>query len=76
LAQRPDSEIDFSDLPPLTEEFWKDAIRGRFYKPVKKATSIRIDMDVLDWLQRQGKGYQTRINLILRDAMLRSIHKS
>jgi len=76
LAKRPDSEIDFSDLPPLTEDFWQDAVRGRFYKPVKKATSVRIDMDVLDWLKKQGKGYQTKINLILRDAMLRSMRKS
>jgi len=75
LAKRPDSDIDFSDLPPLTEDFWQDAARGRFYRPVKKATSVRIDMDVLDWLKKQGKGYQTRINLILRDAMLRSMQQ-
>jgi len=75
LAKRPDSEIDFSDLPPLSEDFWQDAVRGRFYKPVKKATSVRIDMDVLDWLKKQGKGYQTKINLILRDAMLRSMRQ-
>jgi len=76
LAKRPDSEIDFSDLPPLTEDFWQDAVRGRFYKPVKKATSVRIDMDVLDWLKKQGRGYQTKINRILRDAMLRSMQQS
>jgi hypothetical protein len=35
LANRPDSEIDFSDIPPLTEEFWKNAVRGRFYQSAK-----------------------------------------
>jgi len=70
LAKRPDNDIDTSDLPPLGEEFWQQAVRGRFYKPVKKATSVRIDMDVLEWLKKQGKGYQTRINGILRAAML------
>jgi len=70
LSERPDSDIDVSDLPPLGEDFWQQAVRGRFYKPVKKATSVRIDMDVLEWLKKQGKGYQTRINTILRAAML------
>lgn len=36
LADMPDSEIDFSDIPELTEEFWKNAVRGKFYKPTKK----------------------------------------
>jgi len=47
-------------------------VRGHFYRPVKKAVSVRIDLDVLEWLKMQGKGYQTRINHILRDTMLRS----
>jgi len=72
LAQRPDSEIDCSDIAPLDETFWKNAMRGRFYRPVKKAVSVRIDLDVLEWLKMQGKGYQTKINAILRESMLRS----
>jgi len=75
LAKRSDDEIDFSDLPALTDAFWDNAVRGRFYKPVKKATSVRIDMDVLEWLKQQGKGYQTRINAILRQAMLRAMQQ-
>jgi uncharacterized protein (DUF4415 family) len=55
---------------PLTEQFWKTAIRNPFYRPVKQATTVRIDADVLQWLKSNGKGYQTRINTILRDAML------
>jgi uncharacterized protein (DUF4415 family) len=73
LAARPESEIDYSDIPPLTDEFWKNAVRGQFYKPVKTSTTVRIDADVLAWLRAQGKGYQSRINAILRRAMLASI---
>jgi len=72
LALRPESEIDYSDIPPLTEEFWENAERGRFYRPTKKSTTVRVDSDVLAWLKHYGKGYQTRLNAILRDAMLQS----
>lgn len=73
LALRPDSEIDYSDSPPLTEEFWKNAVRGRFYRPTKTSTTVRIDSDVLAWLRAQGKGYQSRMNAILRREMLQSL---
>jgi uncharacterized protein (DUF4415 family) len=76
LAAMPDSEIDYSDIAPLTEEFWKNAVRGRFYRPIKTPTTVRLDADVLAWLKSQGKGYQTRINAILRDAMLRALDRS
>ena len=76
LADRPDSEIDYSDIPPLTEKFWLNAVRNPFYKPTKTSTTVRVDSDVLAWLKGQGQGYQTRINAILREAMLRSLrHK-
>lgn len=74
LAVLPDNQIDHSDIPPLTDEFWKQATRNPFYKPTKQATTVRVDADVLMWLKGQGKGYQTRINAILREAMLRSLH--
>ena len=70
LAARPESEIDHSDIPPLTEEQWKGARRGVFYRPVKRQITARVDADVLDWLKAQGKGYQSRINAILRREML------
>ena len=73
LAARPDSEIDFSDIPPLTDDFWKNAVRGKYYKPTKTSTTVRIDSDVLAWLQAQGKGYQSRINAILRRKMMESL---
>ena len=72
LALLPDSQIDTSDIPSQGKAFWAHATRGQFYKPVKASTTVRVDADVLAWLKGQGKGYQTRINAILRDAMLRA----
>jgi uncharacterized protein (DUF4415 family) len=73
LAARPDSEIDYSDIPPLTEKFWQNAVRNPFYKPTKTSTTVRIDSDVLHWLRQQGRGYQSRINAILRREMLTAL---
>ncbi len=70
LAARRDSEIDTSDIPEMTEEQWKNAVRGHFYRPRKRQITARVDADVLDWLKTQGKGYQSRINAILRREML------
>jgi uncharacterized protein (DUF4415 family) len=73
LAKMPDSEIDTSDIAELPEEAWKDAVRGRFYRPVKQAVSLRLDADVLAWLKKDGEGYQTRANRILRERMLKDL---
>jgi uncharacterized protein (DUF4415 family) len=70
LAGRPDSEIDTSDIPEMTDEQWKHARRGHFYRPRKRQITARVDADVLDWLKSQGRGYQSRINAILRREML------
>ena len=71
LRDRPDSEIDLTDLdsPPRTD--FSGGIRGAFYRPIKKPVAMRLDADVLDWFKRQGPGYQTRINEILREHMER-----
>ena len=68
--------IDYSDIPPLTDDFFRHAVRNPFLKPVKTSTTVRIDADVLAWLRRQGKGYQTRMNAILRRAMLNDLHEA
>jgi uncharacterized protein (DUF4415 family) len=70
LAERPDDEIDTSDIPELTEKFWQNAVRNPFYRPLKQQLTLRLDADVIAWLRRQGSGYQTRANALLRDAML------
>jgi hypothetical protein len=59
-----DEDIDYSDIPPLDEKFFV-----RVTMPPKKQLTIRLDPDVLDWVKRHGKGYQTRINRILRMVM-------
>jgi uncharacterized protein (DUF4415 family) len=68
LKNMKDEEIDLSDIPEITD--WSNAVRGRFYRPVKQSLTIRLDADVLTWLKSQGSGYQTRINGLLRNAML------
>jgi len=73
LAELPDSAIDTSDIPPLDDAFWKKAVRNPFYRPTKTMTTVRLDSDVLAWLKNQGKGYHTRINAILRAAMLHAM---
>jgi uncharacterized protein (DUF4415 family) len=67
LKRLRDEAIDLTDIPPL--ENWNHAVIGKFYRPRKKSLTIRIDADVLAWLRAQGKGYQTRINALLREAM-------
>lgn len=68
LAQRPDSEIDLSDIPEI-RELPADAVIGKFYRPKKKSVTIRLDADVLAWLKASGDGYQTRVNTYLRQLM-------
>ena len=68
---------DFSDCPILTEEQMKEFKPSHLrnmanYKPIKKTVNVRLDADVIEWLQSEGKGYQTRMNAILREAMLHS----
>jgi len=70
LAAKSESEIDFSDIPATNEQDWQGAARGKFYRPIKRQLTVRIDADVLEWLKSQGKGYQSRLNDILRAAML------
>jgi uncharacterized protein (DUF4415 family) len=73
LAKLPDEQIDLSDIPEVTD--WSGAVRGMFYRPIKKSLTIRLDADVLAWLKSQGAGYQTRINHLLRSAMLSQVRR-
>ncbi len=76
LAALPDDQIDTSDIPELPPSAWKNAVRGRFYRPLKQAVSMRLDADVIAWLRKSGKGYQTRANRILRERMLADIRRA
>lgn len=70
---RPENQIDYSEIPPLDAAFWRKAVRNPYYRPTKTSTTVRIDSDVLHWLRSHGKGYQSRINAILRREMLTAI---
>ena len=60
----PDEDIDTSDIPELDDRFWETA---KMVTPIsKKAVSIRLDSDILDWFKGQGQGYQSVINKVLR----------
>jgi len=63
-----DAEIDYSDIPQLGKSFWK---RAKLVMPEPKdRLTIRLDHDIVEWLKKQGSGYQTRINAILRSYMM------
>ena len=62
-----DEDIDYSDIPEANESFWR---RTELQMPQpKKGVYVRLDADVLDWLKSKGKGYQTRMNAMLRALM-------
>ena len=62
-----DKNIDYSDIPELDEDFWANA--KPVYPKGKKAISIRLDQDIIDFFKHQGKGYQSKINNVLRSYM-------
>jgi uncharacterized protein (DUF4415 family) len=64
LSKMDDDDIDYSDISPLDKSFFKNAML-RLPEP-KQAVNIRIDKDVLEWYKKQGTGYQTRMNAVLR----------
>jgi len=64
LKQMPDSKIDYSDIPKLDKSFFKQA-KLRMPKR-KKSVSLRLDPDVLAWFKHRGRGYQTKINAVLK----------
>ena len=70
LLAKPERRIDTSDIPELPADAWKHAVRGRFYRPLKEAVSLRLDAVVLAWLKEDGAGYQTRVNQMLPERML------
>ena len=69
LESLPDSDIDLSDSPEVTD--WSEAMRGKFYRPVKQLMSVRLDADLIAWFKSSGSGYQTRINAALREFVSR-----
>ncbi len=68
LEKIKDSDIDCTDIPELTPEFFRTA-QLKFSSP-KKSLSIRLDSDLVDFFKKQGSGYQTRMNAVLRCYMV------
>ena len=66
LNEMSDEEINLGDIPELGDDFFKNA---QLQLPSKQSVTIRMDSDVLEWFKNQGKGYQTRINQLLRRYM-------
>ena len=65
LRQLSDNEIDYSDIPPLEASFFREAT---LVSPkTKQSVTIRLDADIINWFKREGRGYQTRINTVLRE---------
>ncbi len=67
ISAIPDAEVDYSDIAELGPEFWDNA--EVVFPPPKKTVTMRIDGDVLDWFKGAGKGYQSRMNMVLRSYM-------
>lgn len=64
IAAIPDEDIDTSDITELDEQFWKNA-RVR-YPGGKERLTVRFDEDMVEWFRSQGRGYQTKMNAVLR----------
>lgn len=66
-----DADIDLSEIPEVPVEMFARAVVRRGLKPVarKAQLTLRVDSDVLDWFKKQGQGYQTKINTLLRAYM-------
>ena len=66
-----DEDIDLSEIPEITPEMFARGIIRRGLKPIprKKQLTLRMDSDVIEWFKKQGRGYQTKINSLLRAYM-------
>ncbi len=59
-----EADIDYSDIPELDASFWESAVVR--YPGNKERLTVRFDADVVKWFRKQGKGYQTKMNAVLR----------
>jgi uncharacterized protein (DUF4415 family) len=75
LKAQSDEAIDSSDPDASDRSGEPGWVRGKFYRPIKKPISIRVDMDVLDWFKSQGRPYQVLMNQALRRYMERSTNE-
>ena len=65
-----DEDIDYSDIPEVTDfSNFRPWEQRKMFKPAKVTVTCKLDADIVAWLKQEGKGYQTRLNTILRQAM-------
>ena len=78
LSSMKDADIDLSEIPEISPQMFAHGIVRRGLKPVvrKKQLTLRMDSDVIDWFRKQGQGYQTKINSLLRAYMEEHFRKS
>lgn len=74
IAAKRDADIDLSEMPEVLD--WSSAEIGKFYRPSKKPVTMRLDTDILGWLKSYGRGYQTKVNILLRHAMQDSFKRT
>lgn len=64
LSAKQDADIDYSDIGELDSNFWENA---EVREPAnKERLTVRFDADIVQWFKQQGRGYQTRMNSVLR----------
>ncbi|MDX8433381.1 BrnA antitoxin family protein [Mesorhizobium abyssinicae] len=79
LKARPEDDVDISDIPELAEEFWQNAVRNPYFKPIKQQLTLRLDSDLVAWFKRHtpdGRGYQSAINKALREYVTKQDRKA
>lgn len=78
IAAIPDDQIDFSDIPALTDADFERMVPGQLlmYRPRKKPVTMRLDVDVLEWLKSTGPGYQSLANRLLRYQMCLAVTRA
>src|SRR3954462_7727521 len=79
LKVRSEGDVDTSDIPELTEEFWQNAVRNPYFKPIKQQLTLRLDSDLVAWFKRRapdGRGYQSAINRALREYVTKQGRKA
>lgn len=66
-----DDEIDYSDIPPITDEMWKAGVLRKGLKPTPKKAqeNFPIDIDIIEYFKSQGQNYRVKINQLLREYM-------
>jgi uncharacterized protein (DUF4415 family) len=75
VAALPDDQINTDDIPEGQD--WSDAVRGKFYRPIKQRLTLRIDADIVDYFRKRAPrgGYQTAMNQALRASMVRDLRR-